>query len=475
VAVINQDPNQPTLDAIDAMFNGLRLVSPFNDIGNIMADEVPQEMDPGNGQIQPVGFLGEGSIDDPSLFEPGVVPPTSFDTTPPDEPTGLTLDSELAQQADGSLLLRLVASLTQPADADLYASFVEVTANESAPGTADWDHPIVLQIGASHTSAAIEGVAGGTLYYARAYSVDVQGNRSTTTAEVTYTTLADAEAPEVPQSVQVIAGFRGLGLSWQAGSATDLAFYQVRYAPDDGTGTGPGADPAWTRLRTKTSVIFIPDLTPDTLYWVQVRSVDLSGNTATSTTDATAVNFDTNPDLGWTDQLSGTPTLVGLADIAAASITAANVVAGSLSADDLGAGTLRIRPLDGFASGILVLDASGNTLGVWDEDGIKIINPADPSQYVLLDAGELKFTIDNGASFESAITPEGINASAINFGSSPGGHNLILNSSFELADFIAAPATLTFTDTATWETGHRVTALDNITEGTALTMTTPGY
>lgn len=170
--------------------------------------------------------------------------------------------------------------------------------------------------------------------------------------------------------------------------------------------------------------------------------------------------------------------VVQAAGIAAGSITASSISADGISADSIKSGTLIVKPVEGQAAeGIEVQDVTGNTLGRWDEDGIKIVDPANQGRYLLIDSGSLNFTNDNGQFvFTAAITPEGINASAINFGSIPGGHNLVLNSSFELADFVAAPSTFEFTDNTDWAAGARVTALDNITEGaTALTATSVGF
>lgn len=57
MATINQNPNQRTLDAIDLMFHRVATISPFNEVGSIFGKDVPQEMLPTNGQIQPVGWV----------------------------------------------------------------------------------------------------------------------------------------------------------------------------------------------------------------------------------------------------------------------------------------------------------------------------------------------------------------------------------------------------------------------------------
>lgn len=420
-------------------------------------------------------------IDGQTHIMPGTISHIAFDPTPPAMPTDLVLSSEVQADADGHSILRLIITLTQPADSDLYGCWVEYTNLDGSvdpdPPAPDWDRPGKVFIPAAVGKASVDGVAGGTLYWARAYAVDVQGNRSATTAVVSHTTGKDAEAPNIPTTLSLVGGFRGFGASFDASEAADLMFSELRFAPDDGTGTAPDTN-NWSIIRTKNSALFVGGLDGDARYWVQVRCVDLSGNVMTSLLDPTAVDYVANPEAGWSAQETVVTLLVGQADIAFDSITADHIIAGSLSADDIGAGTLTIRPLESFARGIEVRGADDALLGRWDELGLKVVDPLDPARYLLLDSGQMKFTQDGGATFPTAITPEGINASAISFGNAPGGHNLILNSSFELADFVAAPSVVTFTDFNMWAAANRTVAPDNIADGgaiTALAMTATGY
>jgi hypothetical protein len=75
---------------------------------------------------------------------------------------------------------------------------------------------------------------------------------------------------------------------------------------------------------------------------------------------------------------------------------------------------------------------------------------------------------------QATLTPDGLNASALTFGSLPGGHNVILNSSFELSDFAAEPSQATWTASGDWS-GTEVDS-DNLTTGAgALTMAAASY
>jgi len=109
---------------------------------------------------------------------------------------------------------------------------------------------------------------------------------------------------------------------------------------------------------------------------------------------------------------------------------------------------------------------------------MKFLDPANPARYLMLDSGQLKFTTDNGATFTTMLTPDGMYGEAVVLGSLPGGHNLLFNSSFELTGTVSVPSTAVFTDntgTPGWKAANRTTAPDNITESTTLTATTLSY
>lgn len=424
---------------------------------------------------EPQGFIMEGAVGSEQIAD-GAVTPRTVDATAPAVPTNLALSSQPVSDSDGRTALVLLIDVTQPPDTDLdlYGVYVDLTDAETVPGTPDWNYSRSIFIPANASRALVAGVVGNRLYYVRARSADTQGNLSAYTAVVSHTSGKDAEAPPIPDGLVVNAAFRGFFANWNLSIAADLMFSQVRYAMDDGTGTGAGINP-FTTINVRTSGIFVGNLVADQMYWVQVRAVDFSGNVVTSDIDPTPVDYLTNPEAGWTTAVAVTPTLVGATDVAFNSVMANIIASNSIDADAITAGTLRISPDLAYANGIEILAADLTIIGRWNEFGLKIVDPLDTSRYLLLASGEVRFTTDDGATFPLAITPEGINASAINFGSMPGGHNLVLNSSFELSGFAVAASTNVFTDATKWAAANRITAPANTSEGTSLTMTTPGW
>jgi hypothetical protein len=429
-------------------------------------NRVFQSNGPGTGQIQPVGFIQDG-----------VVTSTTFDSTAPDAPTGLTLSSDIVTNSDNTSYVRLLIGLVQPSATDLFGSYVEVTPHNDGldPPAPVWDRPVMVLIGESQTQSRIENVRGSTTYWARARAADVLGNFSTYTATVSHTTIKDNDAPPVPQGVTVTAGYRGFSAYWAPSTVADILLYEYRHAPDL---TGAPDTAQWVYAETQATTIFVGDLPPDQLRWFQVRAVDTSGNVATSDTDPTAVQADQNPEAGWAAALSVTPNLIGSADLAVASVSAALGHIADLNADQITAGTITLTPTTGPLA-IRVNTAAGTTVLYISNDGsAKFVDEADPNRYLFIDSGVLKFTEDGGASFSTAMDPDGIYAEAIRLGSLAGGHNLIKNSGFESVSFVAASSTAVFTNTGGtpgWKAANRTTSPDNVTEGNALTVTTTSF
>ena len=117
----------------------------------------------------------------------------------------------------------------------------------------------------------------------------------------TTTTTKDAMAPSVPSGLTATPGFKAVGLTWQASSANDLMFNEVRYAPQTTPGVPDTTVATWSppALRVRTNTVVITGLDPEKTYLFQVRAVDQSGNVATSDVIPTAVDYNANPENGW--------------------------------------------------------------------------------------------------------------------------------------------------------------------------------
>lgn len=98
--------DQSSRDGIESLFGSLKK-APFT-AGNI--DPLPQSRPPGDGNIQPVGYIADGAIDDIASFADSIRPPevvAALPTLPDtDYPQGsfvfLTTDEKLYRNTDGS-------------------------------------------------------------------------------------------------------------------------------------------------------------------------------------------------------------------------------------------------------------------------------------------------------------------------------------------------------------------------------------
>lgn len=291
------------------------------------------------------------------------------------------------------------------------------------------------------------------------------------------------EAPGQPQNFIIAPGFKAIGAHWDSSAVPDLMFYEVRIAPDDGTGTAPATD-QWQKVQTRANTVWIDDLVIGQLYYLEVRSVDTTGNVVTSGIDPTPVNYLAAPEAGWTDWERAAPLAVGAGDVAFNSVLTNILASNQIDAGSIQTGLMRLQVADtSMADGVEVWSgdpaAGGVRLAKWDETGLYIGDDAggvpddlSSATYVhLTDAGLSVYL--NGV-LQTAITPDGINASAITFGRLPGGHNLLLNSSFELADFAPAPSTKVWDVAADW-TGTEVAQVNRTNGAGAVTIAATTY
>jgi len=177
-------------------------------------------------------------------------------------------------------------------------------------------------------------------------------------------------------------------------------------------------------------------------------SFTLGGGAVNFTTDMTtgfvtqnpqqAVNYLSQSEAGWSVLVGPlTASLVGAADVAFNSVITNILSANLIDASTIQTGLLNISAAAGTADGIKVI-YGGITVGDWDDTGLNVRSKTagrSTLDYVRIDDAALTVFLDGAAT--SAITVDGINASAINYGTAAGGHNLVYNSSFELSDFIA--------------------------------------
>jgi hypothetical protein len=148
---------------------------------------------------------------------------------------------------------------------------------------------------------------------------------------------------------------------------------------------------------------------------------------------------------------------------------------GTLSADQIDSGDLSVGRV-GDPGTIEMFDAQGRSIGTLSVNGLVLINPDNTQEAMWLTAGVLKFSqvydgdVDT-TTWTTALNADGLNASAITFGTMGGGSNSIPNAGFELSVFAVLTSGL-WTASAgspSWDDATDMVNLD--ISGADLTMT----
>lgn len=389
-----------------------------------------------------------------------LIPPG--DGVAPSQVTGLVVTPVSVEQTDGAFLPGYQVEWDAVPEGDV----INYEVQYDLTGTT-WATPYVIHTGTDILSVLIANVLGATDYDFRVRALDVDSLAGPWSDTVTSTSLADTDAPSVPDSVAAASGFRSIGVTWSRAVEPDFAFFQVRYYditdPDN-----------FALIQVKASRIIITELDPAITYGVQVRCIDRSHNVATSDADPTAVDYLTSPEAGWSVEVQATPSLIIPADLAVNSVIANFISTGELSADIITSGTLLLGNVGALTS-LLVKDSLGNDMAEWTDDGLVITDPNDGTKALWLYGDSIKFsdeyTGDPGTTtWLTAIDSRGVNAAAILFGTETGGYNRVPNAGMELAAFPATARTSkVWTITTDWDDATSTVNLN--VSGSALEMT----
>lgn len=235
------------------------------------------------------------------------------DAVPPDVPAGLALSSSVEVAANGEKWIKLLATWTPNTDTDLRGYVIAIK-----EATGEYIEFLVDEA----VTSFYWSVLPSTNYTAKLAAYDDSNNRSSWTAEVSHTTLADTDPPAAPTSLSILTGITSLFLRWVNPSDADVVQTEIWENDTNTSGTAtriatvnalPSAQGRFTRAGLATGVT--------KYYWV--KALDRSGN---------ASNFSVGA--------SATTSQVGTDDIAANSITAAQIAAGTITANEIAAGTI---------------------------------------------------------------------------------------------------------------------------------------
>jgi hypothetical protein len=434
-------------------------------------------MDPNDPDLNPVEYeqgtryhldIDTGDVyqfnDDNDWVLIGQIPGTGGgDGTAPSKVTGLVLTPQTQILPDGTMLSSIVATWDPVPETDVIGYEVQFDTEDT--------FATVATRNTNGLQTMLESAVPGITYWGRVRAYDREGLSGPWSDVATCITLDDGQAPGIPSDVVVIPGYKMIGVYWTVGSETDLSHHEVQYTRDDDTGVEvppdpkpPGA-PVVAEARTIEAAggsAIISGLETGVIYWARVRALDRAGyvkvpgdpNAEPPIPDS-AVLAAADPEAGWSEWESGKATLlVGSSDLAVHALAAEFVTTGILDANRITTGVLSVGKPAQASSGIEVFDQYSRFIGSWKADGQVMVNPDNlntlglPKEAMWLHAGALKFTTNliwdsatpkrpdlDLTEWATAITPYGINAEAITFGTSTAGHNLVPNAGMEHQPF----------------------------------------
>jgi len=447
----------------------------------------------GSGGVGPAGPPGPVGPEGPEGPAGEPAPP---DLIPPPQPTFKSLTSQLQ---DGQVAITgTVGFSAAPALDDLAEYVIQSTRFPLAdPTQPDWtkatqwtaksvDAAMAPDVTGNFDSPFVQpNVLPGAKYWLRVAAVDKASNRSVWSVAGTFvTTEDDLLGPPQPSGAVPQPGHTSFGLRWAPIDADDYDYVEVQWKLT--------TDPDWVNsVRVAGTMVVITGVENDKAYSLRLRSVDTSGNTADAAGSA-KVDDQTR---GWVipSPATVTPSAINGDDIHWTPAMFTEIFAGQINADWIRTGTLRAGnapdlpippPVPAVDVVIEVYNATGQRTGTWGPNGIRLTAPPNPAvpgsgnpgyMMELTETG-LFIWADYGQSSAYKIvslTPTGIDAASITFGSARGGHNLVQNSSFEIGPFVQVVALTSQWDVAAdWNAaGSRQGADINISTGAgALTM-----
>ncbi|OJT26536.1 hypothetical protein BO221_00360 [Archangium sp. Cb G35] len=196
---------------------------------------------------------------------------------PPAAPTGVKVAAQVAASNGGYLDL----SWSSNTEMDLVGYAVYRSTTPGGPYT---------KVAATSVSFhRDQGLSNGTSYYYVVAAVDVAGNESPRSGEVSGMPI-DNRAPFASGMVAA-AGPTFADISW---TTDEPASSQVEYGTTSALGSATGVELA----RTTSHGVSLTSLQPNTTYFYRVRSVDASGNAGASQVLAFSTGVDLAPTVG---------------------------------------------------------------------------------------------------------------------------------------------------------------------------------
>lgn len=197
----------------------------------------------------------------------------TVDQSIPNAPTGISVtNQQIVKSADGTLTVNVAltwgTSTTPPAVAGYQIRYKVSTAT-----TYSYNH-----VG-NVTTATISGLLLNTAYNFSIAAIGQVNQLSAFPTDISVTTNNNAVAPSTVSGLAAVGAFRAVNLSWTAVTDSDLAFYQIEWAPD--SSGSPGTFQVIAKANTNQYIDKGDSarglLAVSTKYWYRVSAFNTTG------------------------------------------------------------------------------------------------------------------------------------------------------------------------------------------------------
>lgn len=233
----------------------------------------------------------------------------TVDQSIPNAPTGISVTSQqIVKSADGTLTANVAltwgTSTTPPAVAGYQIRYKVSTAT-----TYSYNH-----VG-NVTTATISGLLLNTAYNFSVAAIGQVSQLSAFPSDISVTTNNNITAPSTVSGLAAVGAFRAVNLSWTAVTDSDLAFYQIEWAPDS------SGSPGTFQVIAKANTNQYSDkgdsarglLAVSTKYWYRVSAFNTTGVQGALSSNVNATTTTVNIDNDVSDGITfGRPIITRL-------------------------------------------------------------------------------------------------------------------------------------------------------------------
>jgi len=242
------------------------------------------------------------------------IPDTSFpDPFTVQPPASLTLDDNMIEYNDGSVLTRLTATIGESPDKFVAEYQVEAKQTLDKNGNAVVEDYVVIGRGTALQYSLLNAIDGAT-YSVRAKAINSIGVKSTYVTE-TRVIVGQTEVPSDVTNFSInVVGDQAL-LSWSAIPDLDLDYYQIRFSTDLSTPSWLNSFDLIDKIGRPATSITVPLKSGSYL----IKAVDKLGNQSANetivSTNIASVNYVADQTINEHTGFTGTKTDVSLVNI----------------------------------------------------------------------------------------------------------------------------------------------------------------